>query len=441
METKYQVQENGQEVRTTDIASMSTNAARADDRVLWELFRLVPYNSGGPTKYVWTYGADTWAAQNGDNSTALVHPDPAAGRLRVRAFRAAVSSTDLSSNIERVRGIRSGYLLPGTTSGWTTQSLSANASGDPRWTLLYAALTPDTNGDTATVVKQDVSSGTISAVSVVLNTKTTVTLGTVDGTAAASPTYPAIPADAAGVYYIPLAYILIPAGFSVATILDPEAIYEVAPVITLNTATGGASVRPANQQWAEGGTVDVNQSGSDAAASTFRPGAYLPSTMVGEEVRRILIQNHLAPLSHADGDVVDDSCDWRFRFFEWSAFAKTGNTAAAGFASDRRTTGTSPVPSAWNSEYGVSTIMGMGQSFVDDTGVGAVFAVADGNGVAAILKGGTSGASAIGGATDIIMLYVRNTDGALIVKYNGTPDAQVYVTLRASAPYSNFGTV
>ena len=440
MEPLFAVTENGQEVRTADILSMSTNAARADDRALWELFRLVPYNVAGPTKYVWTCGSDGWTPGT-DNSTALVHPDPTLGKLRVAAFRAAVSSTDTSVALERVRGIRSGYHLPGSTVNWELVTIAANAAADPRWTLLYAALTPDTAGDVATVVKQDVSSGVVSAVSVTLNTKTTVTLGTVNGTAAASPTYPTIPADAAGVYYIPLAYVLIPAGFNSGTVLDRQAVYEVAPIITLHSATGGTSSRPANQQWEEAGTVDTNQSGSDAAVSVYRPGAYLPSSMVGEEVRTILIQNHFAPLSHTDGDVVDDSCDWRFRFFEWSAFAKTGNTAAAGFASDRNTTGTSPSPSAWNSEYGVSTIAGFGQSFIDDTAVGAVFSVADGNGVAAVLKGGTSGATAIGGATDIIMLYVRDTDGALVVKFNGTPGVQILIRLRATGPYSNFGLV
>lgn len=440
MESKYQVQENGQEVRTSDILSMSTTAARADDRVLFELFRMVPYNVAGPTKYVWTAGTDGWDA-GADNSTALVHPDPAGGKVRIRAFRAAVSSTDTSTNLERVRGIRSGHLQPSNVAGWSTQNITLNASGDPRWTLVYAALTPDTDGDTDTVLVQNVSSGIVAATSVVLNKKTTVTLGMVDGTPAASPTYPAIPADAAGVYYIPLAYVLVPDGFGTSTVVDPEAIYEVAPVAAINSATGGTTSRPANQQWEQGGIVDTAQSGSDAAASVFRPGAYLPPTMIGAEERIILIQNHFPPLSHSDGDVVDDSCDWRFRYFEWSAFAKTGNTAAAGFASDRNTTGTSPSPSAWNSEYGVSTIMGMGQSFVDDTGAGAVFSVADGNGVAAVVKGGTSGASAIGGATDIIMLYVRDTDGALVVKFNGTPDAQVLIRLHATGPYSNFGTV
>lgn len=438
MEAKYQVQENGQEVRTTDILSVSTNAARADDRVLWELFRCVPYNVSGPTKYVWTYGVDTWAAQNGDNSTALVHPDPTSGRLRVRAFRAAVSSTDTSAPLERVRGIRSGYHIPATT-GYTSQVLTANGSSDPRWTLLYAALTPDTNGDTATVLVQNVSSGAVAATSVVLNTKTTVTLGTVDGTAAASPTYPTIPADAAGVYYIPLAYILIPGSFSSLTILDPSAVYEVAPVITLNTAVGGMVSRPANQQWAEGGTVDTNQAGSDAAASVLRPGAYLPSTMVGAQECTILIQNHFPPLSHNDGDVVDDSCDWRFRYFEWTATAETGNTAASAFPSDQNVTGTDFVSSAWNSQVGVTVAHGVGQTFQDDTTKGAIFSVADGHGAACVLRG--TYLSKIGGGSDYVMIYARDTDGALVVKFNNNPEAQVKITLRASGPYSNFGTV
>lgn len=438
METKYQHTENGQEVRTADINSMSTNAARADDRVLWELFRLVPYNVAGPTKYVWTCGADGWTP-GADNSTALVHPDPTAGKLRVAPFRAAVSSIDASAKMERIRGIRSGYHEPGATVNWELVTLAANVSSDPRWTLLYAALTPDTNGDVATVVKQDVSSGAVSAVSVVLNTKTTVTLDTINGTPAASPTYPTIPADAAGVYYIPLAYVLIPGSFNSSTVLDREAIYEVAPIITLHSATGGVSSRPANQQWAEAGTVDTNQSGSDAAASTYRPGAYLPPTMVGREERIILIQTGLAPASHNDGDVVDNSCDWRFRYFKWTATAENGNTAADAFPSDRQATGTDIVSSAWNSQVGVTVAHGVGQSFVNDAAKGGIFSVADGAGTACVLRG--TYLSKIGGGSDYVMIYVRDTDGALVVKFSGSPTAQVLIHLSATGPYSNFGLV
>lgn len=438
MEPKYQVTENGQEVRISDIESMSTNAARADDRVLWELFRQVPYNVAGPTKYVWTSGVDGWSP-GADNSTALVHPSPLDGRIRVAPFRAAVSSLDTSTNMERVRGIRSGYHKPGTSSGWTLVALSANGSSDPRWTLLYAALTPDTDGDITTVVKQDVSSGAVSAISVVLNTKTTVTLGTVNGTAAASPTYPSLPADAAGVYYIPLAYILVPGSYNSGTVLDREAIYEVAPVASLHSATGGTTSRPANQQWAVGGTVDTNQAGSDAAASLYRPGAYVPPTMVGREERLILIQNALEPLSHNDGDVVDDSCDWRFRYFEWTATAEDGNTVADAFPSDRRVTSTNFVSSAWNSLVGTTVAHGVGQSFQDDTTKGAIFSVADGHGAACVLRG--TYLSKIGGGSDYVMIYVRDTDGALVVKFSGSPDAQILIRLRATGPYSNFGLV
>lgn len=438
METEYQHTINGQSVRQQDINSISGNAALADDRTLWEVIRTLPFDSA-PQKAVLVAGQDGWPKPAGTNSTALVHSDSGGGKVRVRPCRVIVGATS-TTGIDRFRNIRSGYVLPTGGLDYQLVTIAANVSADPRWTLVYAKIEPDKDGDTDTVIVKDVTTGVVgSTPGVVINKKTTVTLGTVDGTAAASPTRPSLPADAAGAYYVALAFLLIPGSFNSATVLTRQRIYEVAPAITIHSGTGALTARPANQQFAQDGTVDTNQSGS--GATQYRPGAYLPSTMVGGEERHVLIQNHLTPLSHNDGDVVDDSCDWRFRTFEWTAYAKTGNTTAAGFASDRQATGTDLVPSAWNSELGASTLFGFGQSYIDDTGVGAVFSVADGNGVAAVIKGGTSGISAIGGATDIIMLYVRNTDGALIVKFNGSPDVQVWVRLRATGPYSNFGSL
>lgn len=438
MESQYFVQENGQEVRIQDIASFSKNAALADDRVLWELFRLLPYDVAGPQKIVMPYGIEGWPKPASDNSTALVHPTPTGGSVRVRGFRAGVSSLTSSGALDKIRDMRTGQLAP-TSDGFTVVTIAANASLNPRWTLVYATVTPDTDGDSESVLVKDTATQNVTAQTVVINKKTTIGLGTVNGTAAASPTRPAIPADAAGVYYIPLAYVLVPAGFGSLTVLDRRAIYEVAPVRAINSAMGVISSRPANQQWEEDGTVDTNQSGADAAVSTTRPGAYLPSTMVGGEERIILIQNALTPLSHNDEDVVDDSCDWRFRYFEWTATAEDNGTTADAFPSDRRVTGTNFVSSAWNSEIGVTVAFGVGQSFVDDTTKGAVFSVADGNGAACVIRG--SMLTKIGGGSDYIMLYVRNTDGALVVRFSGTPDAQVKIRLRATAPYSNYGVL
>lgn len=439
METQYQHIENGQEVRQQDINSMSENAALADDRALWELLRLLPYDAGGPQKAILPYGVDGWAKPGTDNSTATVHPDPAGGRVRVRAFRAIVSSLDSTDNLERVRGIRSGYYTP-ASAGFTPYTISANGSSDPRWTLLYAKIEPDKDGDTADVKKRDKTTGTVSTVAgVVINKKTTVSLGTADGTASATPTRPAIPADAAGAYYIPLAYILVPASFASGTVLERERIHEATPCITQNSATGVMSMRPANQQWTVGGTVDTNQDG-DAATPIFRPGAYLPPTMVGGEQRLILVQNHLAPLSHVDGDVVDDSCDWRFRYFHWVAVAKGGNTAASAFPSDRQVTGALVLGSAFLSTMGSYMAIGMGQSFVDDTNVSVNFTTTDGNGAAIVVTG--SSMSQLGGSSNGIMIYVRDTDGALVIKKSASaPDVQILFWLTATAPYSNYGTV
>lgn len=432
METKFFVQENGQEVRTVDIDSFSKNAALADDRVLWELYRLAPYDVAGPQKAVWTYGVEGWPKPESDNSTALVHPDPAGGKVRVRAFRAGLSSQTSSGNLERVRDIRTGYSVPGTTLGYTQVSITVNAALNPRWTVVWAKVEPDADGDQTTVKKRDPLTGVVTDATVVLNTKTTVTLGTTDGTAAAFPTRPNLPADAAGAWYIALAYIRVPASFTSGTVLDRQAIHECAPCLTLNSATGALTSRPANQQHVVEGTVDVSGTG---ALQVFRPRAYLPSTMVGGEVRYVLIQNHIAPVSHADGAVVDDSCDWRFRYFDWIAMARNGNTATASFASDRQATGTDIVGSAWLSIAGYIA-SGFGQSFVDDTQKGGVFTVADGNGAAAVVQG--SELAELSGGSQI-MLYVRNTDGALCVRFAGTPQVQILIKLTASGPYSNFG--
>lgn len=438
METQYQHTENGQEVRQQDINSMSGAGAIADDRVLWELFRTAPFDSA-PQKAVIPSGTDGWPDPATTNSTALVHADPVGGRVRVRPCRVIVGSTD-TTGLDRIRNIRSGYLQPDTDEDYQVLAISNNAAGNPRWTLVYAKIEPNKDGDSANVIVKDPSTGVAAQQTVVLNLKTSVTIGTVDGAAAGSPTRPSLPADGAGAYYVALAYCLIPAGFNSGTVLGRERIAEVAPVVTLNSATGAMTLRPANQQHKVGGTVDTNQSGG--GASQYRPGAYLPSTMVGGEQRIILIQNHLSPASHADGDVVDDSCDWRFRYFKWSIFAKSGNTTAAAFASDRQATGTALVPSAWGAAaassggFGTFTLTGMGQSFVDDSSGVLSTPVTDGYGAVLALR--AANFSLISG---ILLLYVRDTDGALIVRFEGTVDIQIFIWLEATGPYSNHGVL
>jgi hypothetical protein len=447
MESKYVHSINGQEHRQQDINSASENAALADDRVLWELFRALPYGSA-PDKLIIPFAMRNWSKLTTSygattaTSTALVWGNSSDAKVHVGPFRAILGSTTVigTSPIESMRGGRSGYLI-GTSNFWQELTITANSSGNPRWDLIYAAVAPDANGDTADVlVKSPTTSVVATAAATVINRKTAVTIGRVQGTPAGSPTRPALPSDGGGSYYIALAHVWVENGFGAGTAVARSHIYEVAPCALPTTAAGFRNMAPANHQYTHHGSVDTNQSGESSAT---RPGAYLPSTMVGSESRTILLQLRLSPASHLDGDVIDDSIDWRFRYFKWQIAAKGGNTTADAFASDRAATGVLPAGSVFanaaGSAHGVNSYYGHGQSFIGDSANG--IASANDGGVALFVHSTNMGSFYAGGGGSAIQIYVRSTDGALVYKQLDEPRVQVIIWLDASAPYSNYSTV
>lgn len=444
MEKQNVVEINGREVTVTDINLLGETGALADDRVLWELLRLLPNDTAGAAaqKGIIPYGLNGWRRPAAEKSTALVFGEQANGKIHVQAFRAIIGSLtgQATSGLERVRNIRSGYHAP-TTGNYRDIALTTNLEGNPRWDLLYAVVTPNAVGDSAERYFKDITTEVISHGPVVINRRTTVTLAVEVGVPGAAPARPSLPADTATTFYIPLAYIWVAHGFVAGSGTIPRAaIYEVAPCLPIHTATGAVSLAPANHQHKQGGTVDNEQSG---AISATRPGAYLPPTMVGGESRIVLLQLGLAPTSHDTLALVDDSVDWRWRLFRWTAFAQNGNAAAQAFASSRAVTGNQPTPSAtftsgtdWTYEA-----IGFGQSFLDDTGTldGTWAATANSHGLAMFID--STNKLKVLGATKYIGLYVHATTGALHVKYAGGPAGQIVIWLEASAPYSNYGVL
>jgi len=431
-ERKYSLPENGTEVQKDDLDLLGETAAYADDRLIWELYRTVP-GSATPQKFLLPYGVTGWA-DPGLNSTALVNGETADGKVRVMPFRCGIGSTTLlaPNNVKKhLRDVRTAYHV-GASTLHTEVAIAANAAGDPRWTLVYATITPDANEAGVTRYKKDPSSKIITSSSVSVSKLGTVVINTVDGAAAASPTRPALPADGGGSYNIPLAFIWVPNGFGAGSTVGRGQIHEVAPCLPLHSTTGALTSRPANQAHVTGGAIDANQGHNQA----LRPGAYLPPTMIGAEHRIILVQNGLVPLSYADGDTVDDTIDWRYRFFQWFAHVRSGSTAAAAFASDRNLTGSSPAGSAAFRTIGGHVGLGFGQSFVDDAA--AMIAVANCQGVAMFAS--EAEISQLG-ANDDLQLYVDSTNGALKLKKAGAGTYQAIIHLFATAPYSNFGTV
>ncbi len=448
MERRVVREINGQELRNQDLTIMSDDGAMADDRLIWELVRMTP-GSATPQKGIIPYavsGAAVPGAGDGFSAamhnSALVQGGTANGSVRVMPFRAVVGSTTLfaTSPLEKLRGIRSGYCI-GSSSMYSTVAISANATGNPRWVLVYAVVTPDADGDTVAVKTKDPTSGIVSSGSVVVNRVTTVVVTTADGVAAANPVRPTLPADGAGSYYIALAYLFIPTGFGAISQVHYYEIHEAATVLPISPATGAASMVPASEQWRIGGVVDVAQNASRNAAN--RTGAYLPSTMVGMESIFILLQLGLLPYSHADGAIVDSSRDWRQRYFRSTAFVTPGNTSTAAFASDRNGTGVVVRGGAvvGSLGIGVGTMITSGQSFVNDYPGGAV---ATCSGIAVGLQGQTVAATAetgfvtnLGPVADYVLIYVDSTTGYLKVKLSITNGCQVAIWLDATAQYSN----
>ena len=160
MESRYNMVDQGQSFQPVDANLIATEAALADDRVLWELLRMLPYSTP-PAKGILTYGRAGWRKEAGLSSTALVQGDTASGSVKVMPFRAVIGSQDNSTQTEAMRGQRSGYLI-GSSTDYTVVPIAANVSGNPRQTLIYASVTPATNGATAVRYVKSLSSGAVS---------------------------------------------------------------------------------------------------------------------------------------------------------------------------------------------------------------------------------------------------------------------------------------
>ncbi len=181
----------------------------------------------------------------------------------------------------------------------------------------------------------------MTAPTLVTTLSTIVSIGVVVGTPSATPAQPSTPADAAGTYYIPLAYVRVATGFTASTIVLSSDILEVAPIQPFARSLGGASMGIANQQNKFNGTVMSTSNISTWANAAIlgtgagRPRAFMPPTQVGVQSIQVamdLSTFNSANWSHQNGSVVDDSTDWRDRTFRTSIQLAPPNASNGSFA-------------------------------------------------------------------------------------------------------------
>lgn len=317
MESKFQLTYNGQQIITDDINLMADVGALADDRVLAELFHLPPYDGTTVSRGIVPaalYGKGlTWAAQVG--------PNGATGSVLVQPFRAVIGSRTLASAGGKAnwRDIRSAIAVGSAALG-SSVSFGANASGNPRWDLVYAAVSVDANGASVSRKVKSPTTKVITGQSVVTTLATTVSLAVVAGTTAASPVWPSAPTDTGSTYYIPLAYVRIPNGFTASSTVAANNIALVANMLGLASAVGNSvSLATVNNQ------KNISTAQQGAWGSSGSPTMQFAPPLAGGMESLFLYLNVDAAGTNTnvpnDGSVVilDSSRNWSKRYFRVTA--------------------------------------------------------------------------------------------------------------------------
>lgn len=423
MQREYFVSTNGQEVTESDLNLVSTDAALADDIVFAELLRMPPYNGSTVSRGILPY-----------NDGATIIPNGASGSVLVNPFHAYIGSNTLASTaaLTNWEDIRSTVFVGGATSLTYQVSFSANSSGNNRWDLVYVRIDRDVNE--ANVTRYVKTSGppvleTATSIAVVKNTLATI--GVVVGTPAATPALPSIPSDSGGSYYIPLAYVRIPNGFTATSTVASTDILGAAPVINISKTTGVSRIGPANAMYSTTGAMIINNlSGGTWANAGTRAQCYMPPSMKGEDVLYFAL-NLLDPSNPANWSQVDSSAldtgAWTNRIFFWQIAVNSSTTSSFPWVPGITST-LGLVPSLDSTGSSQPFNVGMGQSFVDDSGGG-------GKGIIANLT--PTNMSGLATSTSIT-IYVDLSSGQIKFTTNATfPKVNVFGRICASAPFPN----
>lgn len=446
-ENAFVTSQNGQEVQAVDLGSTFSSAAGAgiglvaglaDDRVFAEFLRLHPYDGSTVAKAIFP-----WRLQSLDYGTSLIAgtvgpTNSANGSVQIAPFRAIIGSRNVvgtvpSPNYQNAtaalanwRDIRSGIFMGSSTTFTQAQALSANASGNPRWDLVYATVAVDANGPSVTRRVKDPSSGNLTAPTIPAYLTQTVTISVVTGTPAGSPTFPAIPADSAGNYNIPLAYVRVPNGFGAASTVVTTDIVDVSPCMGISSSSGVQFCRPAGSNSANpiaGGGIYTNFPW--LTTSPARPPMFMPPSLIGGDQLLVQVDATATP-SHSNGAIVDSTRDWRNRLF--MTFTQAGLITFATAPSG----GTVRIPGATTAALAAYSYFG--QSMVDDhTNFTGLPSGASAVSYAAPAQLSTMAASSSMG------VYVNQSDGTMRWYMSGTsPNVKVFVWIFASAPFANY---
>jgi hypothetical protein len=422
----YKHTTEGQEYQQADANQVAKQAALSEDYALRELVRLYPNGDGRtPDRGILPWTGTRPGGTVADGEPTVRTADPAFKAVFVAPFRFLLGSTqatmaDIYETIDAMDDGRSAnFVDAGSDAPELEVSVGTDTTANDRWTLVYATLYTDVAEPNVTRFVKDPVTGVATATPLSVNNRTKVEIGIVEGAEGASPTRPALPADGAGQYRIALAYVYCPHPFTGASVVDPDHIHDVAPVLPLAASGGVSQILPASAMWDPAGIVVANHTWD----GTERPEPYLPATMTGGAERLIQLQwegaTRTIPL--ASIRTLDDSIDWRDRIFQTVIIA--ADSAASEFASARL--GSAPfVPGADLRTLGTNMAIQAGQSFMDD------------NGIQRTVCEVTPTELSVMGAGSVVRIWVHNTLGILRGSVGGSdPAVKLFAWVRASGAF------
>lgn len=295
---------SGQEVGSEEVNAMGRGALM-DDIVLAELLRLVPFDGTNVVRGILPhrYGRVNTPTVNATSTGVEVSP-----------FRAVIGTRTAETDDATAnwKDVRSRVFIGDPVEATFPLAIASNATGNPRWDLIYATVTVDSPANITRYVK-NVDTSVVAPVSVAALINSSVVVGVVTGTAATTPAFPTTPADTVGppaTYAIVLAYVRVPAGYTTGGIIVGSNIVEAPSMYVQSTSTGVANMRPANGCNGYGtgliGTAEMNA----WSASGTRPPIWIQRSMNGVEGVHALI-----PSDVITGSVIDNTRDWRGRHF------------------------------------------------------------------------------------------------------------------------------
>jgi hypothetical protein len=437
--------DDGQELQQQDVNLAGATAGLADDRALAEALRVAPFDGTNVYKAVIPY--TTTAGSHSHPATApVVAPTGSAnGSILINPFRAVIGSrnsqgtaptpnpTSDVASLAAWRDVRSAVFTGSSTTLAQTFALAANASGNPRWDLVYAQVSVDVGQNTVVRRVKDPSSGAISTPSIPQYNGSPVVVAIVTGTPGASPALPVLPADAAGNYCIPLAWVRVPNGFSSGSTVAAGDIRActlghdgATPISDYRDISSGARMRPATGNNDTSGTYATRGFPWAAATAGARPGPFMSPDWVGGDEIMVEIDmtaGSSSGWSHNSGDVVDDSVDWRNRIFPL-VICQGGTTK---FANDTSGATTSRLPTMGPIAGDALNIQMANSCGLDAQVVAGASTIS--------YNTSTTNPAVAGGA--VVALYVDPSSGAMKAYISGAPACRLVFFLKASAPYPN----